>query len=86
MSSQSAKTRQDQLKYFESAVTKRIELLKTKISDNELIQKDPVLRHLKGKATQIRRSLNRISGIKEKKGSQIKKKKKGKKEGEKQED
>ena len=86
MSSQSAKTRQEQLKYFESAITQRIELLRAKVSTEEPVEKDPVLRHLKGKATQIRRSLNRISSIKEKKSSPIRKKKKGKEETEKEED
>ena len=86
MSSQSAKTRQEQLKYFESAITQRIELLKAKVSTKELVEKDPVLRHLRGKATQIRRSLNRISSIKEKKSSPIGKKKKGKNEAEKEAD
>jgi len=86
MSSQSAKTRQEQLKYYESAITQRIGLLKAEVTENDLMEKDTVLRHLKGKATQIRRSLNRISNIQAKKGPQIKKKKKGKKETEKEED
>lgn len=82
MPSKSVKTRQDQLKYFESAVAQRIEILKTKIADKNLMEKDPVLRHLKGKASQIRKTLKAIDNLKGKKASKIVKKGKGKKKAE----
>ena len=67
MSSKSEKTRQEQLKHFELAVSQRIAFLKAKISEQNLLEKDPVLRHLKGRARQVRRSLNAISDLKTKK-------------------
>lgn len=86
MPSKSASTRQEQLKNFESAIARRIDLLKTKGDNLDRMVKDPILRHLKGKAKQARKSLNAISDIQEKTVRQIKRKEKGKKKKEKEEE
>lgn len=79
MPSKSAATRQEQLKYFESSIARRIEFLKTKGTDTDRVMKDPVLKHLKSRATQVRKSLGAISDVQRKMVHQIKKKEKGKK-------